>query len=180
MMTKDMLLQEFGINEEEFRQTGAACSVSTKKKRYNNEEVSTLREARRLLHDGLAQSYEEVANHFKGLNAKLYTSEESIDIAELENEYIQNALVLGKHLGERGLLAVQVAALATLSEGLKGGIFKRAIDHAVLSLQSEGEDEILQRIQERWKTIELDAGEANSYTLEGTPDSLPNNDYQAT
>ena len=64
-VTREDLQKDFQLGEEDVRDTLKACGLSLKKRNYSDEERERFAQARKLFEDGLAHSYDDIANHFK-------------------------------------------------------------------------------------------------------------------
>jgi hypothetical protein len=64
-VTREDLQRDFKLSEEDVRETLKACGLPLKKRNYSDGERERFTQARKLFDDGLAHSYDDIANHFK-------------------------------------------------------------------------------------------------------------------
>jgi hypothetical protein len=63
--TREDFQREYNLGEEDVRETLKACGLSLKKRNYSDGDKECFAQARKLFEDGLAHSYDDIANHFK-------------------------------------------------------------------------------------------------------------------
>ena len=65
-VTPEDLQREFNLSQEDVRDTLIACGLSLKKQNYSQVEKELFARARKLFDEGTVNSYDDIANHFRG------------------------------------------------------------------------------------------------------------------
>lgn len=103
--TREDFQREYNLDEEDARETLKACGLSLKKRNYSDRDKERFAQARKLFEDGLAHSYDDIANYFKSNG--------------IHPEHNDNGMAVSKELAEHLRLLEQQAMETGFQVGLQ-------------------------------------------------------------
>lgn len=123
--TRDDFSQEFQLSANDVRETLNALGVHPNKKRFSEAERSRFAEARKLLEEGAAASYEDLEAHFRVGLVGGATSDASPEyLKELERQAVEAGFELGLQQGQIMGQVIPHAAVMRLKEMIATGELK--------------------------------------------------------
>jgi hypothetical protein len=164
--TREDLQRDYNLSEDDVRETLRACGLSLKKRNYSEGERERFAQARRMFDEGTANSYDDIANHFKSNGAGAHTenngnghlSEElAEDLRLLEQQAMETGFELGLEQAEiMGKVIPQVTILR-LKEMIVSGELKHNFQRIwAEATNGMGNAETLsERVEGQWKEYQI-------------------------
>jgi hypothetical protein len=97
--TREDFQREYNLSDEDIKETLKACGLSLKKRNYSNEDKERFAQARKLFEEGIANSYDDIANYFNKIGINPEFSSNSVPINE---ELVEHLRLLEQQAMETG------------------------------------------------------------------------------
>ncbi|ACK72240.1 hypothetical protein PCC7424_3861 [Gloeothece citriformis PCC 7424] len=140
--------------------------LSLKKRNYSDEEKERFAEARKLFEEGVANSYDDIANYFKSNGVQPDSDDHDLDISN-DNSSDGNGLVMSEKLAEDLRLLEAQAMEAGFQMGLQQAeIMGKVIPQVTILRLKEMiiTGELKQNFQQIWNEATKSLGNAPSLT----------------
>jgi hypothetical protein len=183
-VSREDLQSQYNLSEEDVKETLKACGLSLKKRSYSEEEHQRFAQARKMFEEGSANSYDDIANHFKSnklseTNGNGHLSTElAEDLRLLEEQAIETGFQLGIQQAEiMGQVIPQVTILR-LKEMIVTGELKQNFQRIwteAMGGMGNGEN-LNEEVQMRWQHYQLQRYQPQT-SLPTSSMELSNNDY---
>ncbi|ACK70906.1 hypothetical protein PCC7424_2489 [Gloeothece citriformis PCC 7424] len=164
--TREDFQREYNLSDEDVRETLKACGLSLKKRNYSDEEFERFAEARKLFEEGVANSYDDIANYFKSNGVQPDSDDHDLDISN-DNSSDGNGLVMSEKLAEDLRLLEAQAMEAGFQMGLQQAeIMGKVIPQVTILRLKEMiiTGELKQNFQQIWNEATKSLGNAPSLT----------------
>ena len=186
MPSPEEMSREFNLSDEDFQETARACGLSLSQKNYSDQERERFAEARNLLDEGVANSYEDLTHYFqeRGVRASeddpettpAPLSNSTNPLAQLKRQAIQAGFELGLQQAEVLAQAIPQATMLRLNQMIENGQLRQEFlklwqEQAVASL---GKEEIRSLVESEWLTHQLNASQNPTGLLESSTESSEN------
>ena len=165
--TKESLAQEFNLSLEDVQETLKAIGFHPNKKKFSDQDKERFAQARRLLSEGAANSYEDLQSHFRPSPGSETGMPASDVLAELQRQGVEASFELGLKQGEMMGKVIPHAAVMRLKEMIATGELKDNFESYWKQAMAGGNspESVEALVEEQWTAYQL-----NKYP---TPASLP-------
>ena len=182
-VTPEDLQREFNLSQEDVRDTLIACGLSLKKQNYSQVEKELFARARKLFEEGLAHSYDDIANHFQSNGVQkgdgVAVSEELAEhLRLLEEQAMETGFQVGLQQAEIMGQVIPQVTIMRLKEMIASGELRQNFEQlwrgAAAGLGNP--ESLAERLEGRWKAYQLERYQP----LTSLPDSsteLSNSDF---
>ena len=184
--TREDFQKEYNLSEEDIKETLKACGLSLKKRNYSDEDKERFAQARKLFEEGIANSYDDIANHFNNIGISPEVTGNGVTINEelvehlrlLEQQAMETGFQVGLQQAEiMGKVIPQVTILR-LKEMIVTGELRQNFPHIWQeAAENLGNVESLSdRVEGRWKEYQLERYQPLMSLPESSTESS-NSDY---
>lgn len=182
--TREDFQREYNLSEEDVRETLKACGLSLRKRNYTDGDRERFAQARKLFNDGLAHSYDDIANHFRnnGIapedNGHGATDEELEEhLRLLEEQAIETGFQVGLQQAEIMGKVIPQVTIMRLKEMIVTGELRQNFQQLWTEAMTTGNlPSVTEMVEERWREYQL----TRYQPLTSLPESstaLSNSDY---
>jgi hypothetical protein len=182
MFTREDLQREFDLSEEDVRETLKACGLSLKKRNYSEAERERFAQARMLFDKGMANSYDDLASHFKSqdFNVEDDGVAVSAELAEhlrlLEQQAVDTGFQMGLQQAEIMGKVIPQVTIMRLKEMIATGELRQNFEQFWQEATGQlGNVEALgERVESRWKEYQLNRYQPLTSLPESSTESSSN------
>ncbi len=162
MYTREDFGREYGLNVEDVDETLKVCGLSAKKRNYSAPERERFAQARKMFDEGVANSYDDLAEYFKGQDLETpETATITPELAEhlrlLEQEAVETGFKMGLQHGEIMGKVIPQVAIMRLKEMIATGELKQNFERLwrEASAGLGNEESMSELLQTRWRDYQL-------------------------
>ncbi|WP_245927781.1 hypothetical protein [Aphanothece hegewaldii] len=165
MLTREDLQREYDLSEEDFKETLKACGLSLKKRNYSEAERERFAQARMLFDEGIANSYDDLASHFKSqdfddeddANAVAISVELAEHLRLLEQQAVDTGFQMGLQQAEIMGKVIPQVTIMRLKEMIATGELRQNFEQfwQEASPQLGNVEALGERVESRWKEYQL-------------------------
>jgi hypothetical protein len=162
--TREDLQREYNLGEEDIKETLKACGLSLKKRNYTDEDRNLFARARKLVEEGTANSYDDIANFFKKNGINLAENDDGVAISAelvehlhlLEQQAMETGFQVGLQQAEiMGKVIPQVTILR-LKEMIVTGELRQNFQQIWTEAMTAGNlPSVTEMVEERWREYQL-------------------------
>jgi hypothetical protein len=162
--TREDLQREYNLGEEDIKETLKACGLSLKKRNYSDEDRDLFARARKLVEEGTANSYDDIANFFKKNGINLAKNDDGVAISAelvehlhlLEQQAMETGFQVGLQQAEiMGKVIPQVTILR-LKEMIVTGELRQNFQQIWTEAMTAGNSlSVTEMVEERWREYQL-------------------------
>ncbi len=175
--------RQYNLSEEDVKETLKACGISVEKPSYSQADNTSFALARKLLDDGLANSYDDIANHFKNLQSngkeKSNNFENNPEVQErlksLEQQAIQRGLSIGIQHAEIMGKVIPKATIMRLKQMIETGEMRDNFDQlwqqATSSSLGKDDEYLTLELERQWNQYQLQKSQPPLNLLESSTES---------
>jgi hypothetical protein len=181
-VTREDFQREYNLSEEDVRETLKACGFSPKKRNYSEVDKERFAQARKLFEDGLAHSYDDIANHFRN-NAEPNGNGVTIDeeLAEhlrlLEKQALETGFQVGLQQAEIMGKVIPQVTIMRLKEMIITGELRQNFQQLWTEAMTTGNlPSVTEMVEERWREYQLTRYQPLTSLPESSTESS-NSDY---
>jgi hypothetical protein len=163
-VTREDFQREYNLSEEDVRDTLKACGLSLKKRNYSDGERERFTQARKLFEDGLAHSYDDIANHFKthqfedNGNGLVVSEELAEHLRLLEEQAIETGFQVGLQQAEIMGKVIPQVTIIRLKEMIATGELRQNFEQLwrEAAAQLGNAQSLTERVEGKWQQYQLE------------------------
>lgn len=124
--TKETIQTVFDLSDEDFKLTLRAVGIHPNKKNFSEDEYHRIEDAQQMLEDGTANSYDDIAAHFKQ-DASPQGAEADL-INMLDRQTVQKGVEIGSRQAEILGQVIPQATMARLQQKIQSGELNQTME----------------------------------------------------
>lgn len=186
MFTREDFQREYALSADDVQETLKACGLSLKKRNYSEAEQERFAQARTLFDEGIANSYDDLASHFKSQdfdfeddnNAVAVSAELAEHLRLLEQQAVDAGFQMGLQQAEIMGKVIPQVTIMRLKEMIATGELRQNFEQFWQEATGQlGNVEVLsERVETRWKEYQLQRYQPLTSLPESSTQSS-NNDF---
>jgi hypothetical protein len=163
-VTREDLQSQYNLSEEDVKETLKACGLSLKKRNYSDAEKERFAQARKMFEEGIANSYDDIANHFRSNGSSHEANgnghigaELAEDLRLLEEQAIETGFELGMQQAQIMGQVIPQVTIMRLKEMIVSGELKQNFQRIwseAMGGMGNGES-LSEQLEGRWKQYQI-------------------------